>query len=443
MTSEGDAYTWTAHLFRRAGFGGLHSEVEAYRHLPWEALVDLVLDASNAPTPPPLPDLSDDRDYGTRWSEMVQYWLNLASRPVDQAPIVEKMTLFWSGTLCSSLDKTHTHLPIMQQNVLFRERGLGKYDRLLHETAKGAAMIEYLDNHRNVAGDPNENFARELMELFGTGPGHYTERDVAESARAWTGHGIDESHRYVFDPSRHDFSNKTFLGVTGKLDGPEIIDIMLTKRRSAHARFMCHRLWSFFAYPVDASSQVVTDIMVAYQPGLDIAAAVRAIFLHPKFRSEEALYALVRSPFEWVVAAMRHGRVAPKDVNAQWLLTSMGQAPFKPPDVSGWRQNEYWMTAGGAWAKGALANEIRWQAYGRDELVDAVEIVDWSPMTWRYSPRQSLNLALANYDLGSISKSSEAALLRYIQQERTSDAPWGERAGLLWLLLLLPELQMG
>ena len=124
---------------------------------------------------------------------MIHYWLDLARRPVDQAPVVEKMVLFWSGTLCSSLDKVQVHRALMDQNHTFRTMGLGSFHTLLHTISVGPAMIMYLDNDRNVVGRPNENFARELMELFTTGVGHYTERDVTEAARAWTGYGIDDT----------------------------------------------------------------------------------------------------------------------------------------------------------------------------------------------------------------------------------------------------------
>ena len=436
------AYLDAAHLFKRAGFGALHEELEVYRHWGWTDLVDMVLDTSRAPAAPPLPDLSEGRSWHLKWTDMVHYWLDLARRPVDQAPVVEKMVLFWHGVLCTSLKKTHRHRTLMEQNVTFRNLGLGSYHTLLHAVARQSAMIEYLDNDRNVAGKPNENFARELMELFGTGVGHYSETDVVESARAWTGHGVDANHHYRFHPEAHDWGSKTFMGQTGNFDGPDVINIMLGQRRAAHARFMCRKLWSFFAYPVELDAPEVTDIMATYSPGLNIRATLRAIFLHPKFRSERARTGLVRSPIEFMVAAMRHTSLNCDQAHPEWVLSEMGQAPFMPPDVSGWRQNEYWINSTTSWGKGKMASQIRWKAYNRNDIRDVNEITDWSTMTYKYTPEQAVNLALWNYKLGAVSSASRQALVDYVRTERNSDKRWGERAGLLMLPLLLPEMQM-
>ena len=126
-----EAYVNAAHLFRRAGFGALHEEVEVYKHWPWADLVELVLDTGRAPAPPPFPDLSEGRSYYERWVDMIHYWLDLARRPVDQAPVVEKMVLFWSGVLCTSIKKVPVHRALMDQNHAFRTLGMGDYRSLL------------------------------------------------------------------------------------------------------------------------------------------------------------------------------------------------------------------------------------------------------------------------------------------------------------------------
>lgn len=433
-----------AHLFRRAGFGGLREEVEFFKHWPWDDVVELVLDHTNrAPAPGPLPNLSNGLSYYGRWVDMVHYWLDRARRPVDQAPIVEKMVLFWHGLLCSSMDKLHDHQQLMDQNHLFRVHGMGGYHDLLHRVSVGPAMLRYLDNDLNVAGKPNENFSRELMELFVTGVGHYSEDDVKESARAWTGHGVDDNGNYRFDGGAHDWNNKTFMGRTGNFDGPDIINILLDVKRTQHARFMCHRLWSFFAYPVTPGDQVVTDIMSAYSPGLNITDTLRAIFRHSQFRSEQARNGLIRSPIEYVVAAMRHTSSNCAVANPEWFLSGMGQRPFYPPNVSGWRQNEYWVTAAAAWSKIHMAGHLRWMAYERDDIKDANEIVEyWPQVTFKYTPEQAVDMALWNYKLPAVNDLSRRRLIDYVNTERNSDHRWTERAGLLMLPLLLPEMQM-
>ncbi len=440
--SMDEAAVNVAHLFRRAGFGALQEEIELFKHWPWDDVVDLVLDTNRAPSPPPFPDLSDGLSYYGRWVDMVHYWLDLARRPVDQAPVVEKMVLFWHGLLCSSMDKLYNHQKMMDQNHLFRLYGMGSYHTLLHSVSVGPAMIRYLDNNLNVAGSANENFSRELMELFVTGVGHYSEDDVKESARAWTGHGIDDDDNYRFDGGAHDWGSKTFMGQTGNFDGPDIINILLGQRRTEHARFMCQRLWSFFAYPVDLEDQVVTDIMSAYTPSLNIKDTLRAIFRHSQFRSEKALTGLVRSPIEYVVAAMRHTSTDCSVAHPEWFLPGMGQRPFYPPNVSGWRQNDYWVTASAAWSKIHMASHLRWHAYNRDDIKDSNEIIDYSPVTFKYTPAQSVDKALWNYKLGTVNPGSREQLIHYVETERASDHRWTERAGLLMLALLLPEMQM-
>lgn len=437
-----EAYANAAHLFRRAGFGALHAEVEANKTRPWTELVDLVLDTSRAPAPPPLPDLSDGRGWYERWVDMIHYWMDLATRPVDQAPVVEKVVLFWSGVLCSSLEKVQVHRALMEQNHTFRVLGMGSYQTLLHSISTGPAMIKYLDNDRNVAGRPNENFARELMELFTIGVGNYSERDITEAARAWTGYGLDDDDNFHFDGEAHDHGAKTFMGQTGALDGADIINIILGQRREAHARFMCRKLWSFFAYPVDLHAPEVTDIMAAYQPHLDVRDTLRAIFLHPRFRSERARWALVRSPVEWVVALMRHSRTTSDVAHPEWAVSGLGQVPFQPPDVSGWRQNEYWVTSTAAWAKLHYASRLRYFAARREDLIDAGEIVAYNPKVWRHSPEASTDMALANFHVGPVDATSRQKIVDYVRRVRATEHTWSERYGTMLLTLLLPELQM-
>lgn len=431
-----------AHLFSRAGFGGLREEVELFKHWPWADLVELVLDTSRAPSLPAAPNLSTSRGYSERYVDIQNYWLDQARRPVDQAPIVEKMVLFWHGLLCSSLEKIHNHKVMFDQNQLFRIHGLGDYPTLVRHVSLDSAMIMYLDNDRNVAGKANENFSRELMELFMTGPDHYTEEDVRESARAWTGHGVDDDDNYRFDPGAHDWNNKTFMGRTGNWDGPDILNIIFAERRDAHARFMCHRLWSFFAYPVAATDQVVSDIMATYLVSFNIRDTLRAIFLHSQFRSEAARTGLVRSPIEYVVAVMRHTSLSCAEAHPEWFLPGMGQRAFFPPNVSGWRQNDYWISASADWAKMHMVGDIRWKASNRDDIKDADDVIGWNPLTFKFTPAESVDKAIWNFKLPTVNAASRQQLIDYVTEVRTTDHRWMERPGLFFLILLLPEMQL-
>lgn len=433
-----------AHLFRRAGFGALQPEIETYSSWTWPDLVDLVLDTSRAPVPPPPPDLSD-RNLGQQLTfRMLHYWLDLARRPVDQAPVVEKVALFLSGLLTHSVEKGQNHSGVMVQNQLFRTLGLGDYRTLLQAVSIGPAMIGYLDNHHNVAGELNENFARELMELFTLGNGAFSQADVTEAARAWTGHGLDHAQppQYRFDPTLHDAGPKSLFGASGNLDGRDVIDAILDRRRDVHARYLCRRLWSFFAYPVDAGAQEVSDIMVTYSSNLNIRDTLRAIFLHPGFRSSQARWALVRSPIEYLVAVMRHTGTDCSVLHPEWWCLGMGQHPFFPPNVNGWGQNSYWLSSSAAWTRLEMANYLHHEIAKRGDLPNAAETVADNPRAYRHTPAQAVDLALQNYRIGPVSAASRRWLTDYVSTVRNSSYYWSERFGLLHLPLFLPELVM-
>ncbi|MEZ5411908.1 MAG: DUF1800 family protein [Acidimicrobiales bacterium] len=332
----------------------------------------------------------------------------------------------------------------MTQNQLYRTLGLGDYHTLLQAIAISPAMIGYLDNQHNVVGELNENFARELMELFTLGVGSFTQADVTEVARAWTGHGLTEDRppRYRFDPARHDSGAKRLFGVTSNLDGPDVINVILDQRRSVHARFLCRKLWSFFAYPVDAGADEVDDIMATYSAGLSIRDTLRAIFLHPGFRSDRARWALVRSPVEYLVAVMRHTGTDSAQLHPEWWCLGMGQNPFFPPNVNGWGQNRYWLTSTAAWTRLQMVNYLHHEMANRGDLPTVSETVADNPRLYRFTPAQSVNLALQNYRIGQVSAASRQWLVDYVTTVRNSSYYWSERAGLLHLPLLLPELVM-
>ncbi|MDH4276712.1 MAG: DUF1800 domain-containing protein [Acidimicrobiia bacterium] len=435
-------YRDTAHLFSRAGFGAVRSEVLAHQNKPWDELVDLVLDTSRAPALGPQPNLHHDRDWYDKYVDMVHYWLNRCRRPVTQAPVVEKMTLFWHGYLCSSIGKVQNHQAMFAQNHLFRKHGLGNVKDLMWRTSIDPAMLLYLDNRRNTVRSPNENFSRELMELFVTGVGHYSEADVRESARAWTGHGVDDNDRYRFSPADHDSGAKTFLGQRGNWDGRDIIELLFRHRRQAHTRFFAHKLWSFFAYPVSINHPVVSDIAATYNRNLNAAEALRAVFMHSGFRSDDAYYGLMRSPIEYAVALMRHTRFDCATARPEWYLREMGQEPFRPPDVSGWRPNDYWITESAIWARGDMVGHLRWKTYSRGDLEDVKDVVSWKPLTFKYTVDQAVDMALDNYDMALRSSASRKALTDYVVSERNSESAWGQRSGLLMLPLLTPDVQL-
>lgn len=406
-------------------------DILALRAYEWPELVEQVLETSAAtPATAGLPDLSDGNGNYRNYVNSVWFWLDRCR--TSHAPLVEKMTLFWHGHLCSSLGKVHKARWLFDQNQLFRTHGLGNFEDLVQRAAVQPAMLRYLDNDRNRVGRPNENFARELMELFTLGIGNYTEDDVVESARAWTGHLINDNGAYTFTPDAHDWTNKTFFGDTRNWDGPNVIDHIINgPKKAVVARFLATKLWSFLAYP-DPEPAVIDSVAGSFaNGGMEIKTLIRAILLHPQFRSTRAKQGLIRSPIEYVVATMRATGLSAEQAHPEWTLRPMGQQPFYPPNVSGWKQNLYWVNESATWAKARLAGYVRWTLYQRGDLVGTSSL----------SPADAADAALEHFGILLPSTATRTALTNYVTTERTI-SNWGERAGLLMLPLLAPEFQV-
>src|SRR4051812_36927206 len=311
-----------AHLLRRAGFGGTQTQIDALTPLDLPAIVDQLLDFTPNPADTPPASLGD-ADVGD-WEQVVhlqQWWLDrMATVP---RPLQEKLALFWHGHFATGQEKVNSARDMFDQNHLFRTDGLGSFENLVQKMSLQVAMLIYLDNDPNEKGSPNENFARELLELFTLGVNQYTQADIVAAAKAWTGHNVDYDATprvYRFYPTRHDDGNKTFMGTTQTWDGPQIITRVLTvePQRSIAARFVAKKLWTFFAY--SNPSATVLDPIVADFVGsnLDIRTVLRSIFLHPEFYSTTAKQGLVRSPVEWVVTCLKGLGFTAAQTNPQW-----------------------------------------------------------------------------------------------------------------------------
>lgn len=421
-----------AHLLRRAGFGGSPAEIDALAALPtWEAVVDRVLDTSANP-PDPIPAAVDDpADTWYRpWVASVQHWMDrMATSPT---PIVEKMTLFWHGHLTSS---TQAALPrlMFRQVRTYRSMALGDVHDLLQAAAVDPAMLRFLDGESNVAGAPNENFARELMELFTLGRDGYTEADVVGMARAWTGHNLDDDFRYVFRADRHDAGTKTIFGITRKWDGPEAItEIVRGSQQQTCARFLAGEVWSFFT-GLDADDGLraeLGDALVA--GGMQTAALLRAVFLHPRFRSPEARGGLVRSPVEWQVAAMRGVGAPASEMRPEWWMDRLGQALYRPPNVGGWGRNAAWVSTSTQWGKTSYASFVRWVAKDRGVLAE----------TESMGPAAAAQAAFDRFGIDAPSDRSRQAIEAFVRSERAADRPWSVPPHLVALAVLTPEFQV-
>ena len=335
-----------AHLLRRAGFGPNAREIEEYSALGFERAVDRLVAGLKAPPPgdPPGFNAFGFGAIGAAWLERMR-----ASR----TPLAEKLALFWHGHFATSVRKVDDPAMMWRQMNTLRALGGGRFGALVGAVSRDAAMIRWLDGNSNRGGAPNENYARELMELFTLGRGNYTERDVREAARAFTGWGA-ENGAFAFRPEFHDAGPKTVLGRAGDFDGDDVIRLVTST--PACARFISRKLLKFFSHPEPSAREVEAAAAVFAREGGDVAAVLRHVLLAPAFRSEVSYRSLVKSPAELVVGAVKVAGLAAVPSWAPESMARMGQTLFAPPTVKGW-------DGGGAWlSAGALLERMRFAA---------------------------------------------------------------------------------
>jgi uncharacterized protein (DUF1800 family) len=356
MASEIDL----AHLARRVGFGEKLPVLRALPNLTREQMADQWLDAAFYAPRAARPSLLDSGD--NEWVKTVKlraWWYDLMSS--TSTPLVEKMTLFWHGHFCSNHDKVVYADHLWEQNDLFRRLGLGNVRQLTQQMAVQPAMLRYLDNMTNVKGTPNENFARELWELFLLGPTGYSQQDVAASARAWTGYGITKvngKERHVYSAAQHDERPAAIFGTTKSWRGREVIDATLDHPVVGRlaARWLCRKWWEYFAHanPTDAVLDELATVLITNR--WEITPTLRALFRHREFWSATARHGRVKSPAEYVVSIARALGIKATALQPDWYAGQMGQELFNPPDVSGWRHNDGWLSSGAYWGRASISD---------------------------------------------------------------------------------------
>ena len=359
-----------AHLMRRAGFGATRGELEESSAKGYENAVEELL---NPGDPQHLPD-DVLRRFHVEQHELrilpgaAAYWIY--RMVTTNNPLEEKIALFWHGLFAtgySKLNQARTHL---NQIELFRRHGLAGFDTLLVELSKDPAMIIWLDNDNNHKGAVNENYGRELLELFSMGIGNYTEQDVKEAARAFTGWTLKNaeymaqramkdsiwpygriSWHFEYKEDDHDDGEKTFLGETGKFNGEDVIDLIV--KHEATARFVSTRLFQYFAADeVDEDGEpVIKEMMKAYlDSGYEIRSVLRTLFNSDYFKSEKARFARVKGPVELVIGAVRQaGSYRTPTLGVNQVANQaffMGQGLLQPPTVEGWHEGVEWIDSG-------------------------------------------------------------------------------------------------
>ena len=333
------------HLLRRAGFGADRETLNEYERLGVDGAIQRLLDYEKVDDPadliaPPQFSLGLGGQVRNAVAELQQWWLKRMA--ASKRPLLEKMVYFWHGHLTSAISKVREPELMRRQNEFFRQNALASFDTILKGISRDGAMMVYLDNITNRKQHPNENYARELMELYTLGIGNYTEQDVKESARAFTGWTINRrTGEFTVDQRQHDTGPKTFLGQTGKFDGDGVVDAIV--RHPAAGPYLARKLFSFLAYP-NPDPEVVQPVSDAYYAsGFSIKEMVRAILTSDAFFSERAYRARVKSPTEFILGIVRALGLRPDFNGVPGAMIGMGQVLFEPPSPAGWPGGPVWI----------------------------------------------------------------------------------------------------
>lgn len=370
-----------AHLLNRAGFGGNPRQVEKLHAMGRRQAVKHLLEAPDESEKFPEPEWMDpgaieerrrefmqtrrmqrddsltkeEREKARRDAqraqrlaqrEMIQESLGqwLERMRASQAQAREKMTLFWHGHFATSAQKVKSPLLMHQQNALFRRKALGNFKELTHAICEDPAMMLYLDTDKNSKGKPNENFARELLELFTLGEGSgYTETDIKEAARAFTGYQLNRFEgKPGFNERKHDRGTKEFLGKKGRFKPNDIVDIVFETPRCAE--FMVIKLWEFFVYE-DPEHEIVQPLAAKFlESGYELKPLLQTIFLSEAFNSPKAVRTQIKSPVQFLVQIARELELPriPERI-ATNAMQQLGQVLYNPPNVAGWEGGRSWI----------------------------------------------------------------------------------------------------
>jgi uncharacterized protein (DUF1800 family) len=401
---------WTlfeaAHLLNRAGFGGSPSEIKAFHALGRPQAVESLIQPAEPVDTFPLPEWlgeeqikrdlekrieirksfrmerrtqtpeeaekarreanqAEQRESRHRIVEGQAWWFRRMLK--TEAPLREKMTLFWHDHFATSYQKVRSPVLLMRQNELFRQHAVGNFKSLTHAILMDPAMMLYLDNQNSKKGMPNENFAREVMELFTLGEGNYSEQDIREAARAFTGYSINrDTGKTTHSKSRWDPTDKTVFGKTGPFTGKEVIDLIFEKK--AASRFMANKIWEFFAYEKPPEAAIDALASTFEKSGFQTGPLLREIFLSKEFYSETSIRAQIKSPISYLVGLLKQLEIAAPPmgfpITAQQQL---GQLLFMPPNVAGWDWGQAWINTNTLLTRYNLAGFITNGSGGDDE----------------------------------------------------------------------------
>lgn len=358
-------YRDARHLCVRMGLGAEHSLIKDWVEQDLEQVIKQLM---QPPLPSEIPDLLSVREFyrlrkqsrstltpGNKKAfrsllnkdkkALNHWWINQLIH--TSSPLTERMTLFWHNHFTSSIRKVRSAALMYQQNAMLRQYALGNFADLLRDITRDPAMLLYLDNAKSKQSSPNENFARELLELFTLGEGRFSEEDVTAATRAFTGFGVDRNQgTFRFRKKHHDSREKTFLGKTGKLDGDQIIDHLLLGSRLAE--FISEKFWREFINLDTPNPNTIRTWSVAFRnSGYEIKTLLGEVIKSREFWDEANRGALIKSPIELTLGLLREGisaHYSSRQANQLWRLNKqMGQTLFEPPNVKGWPGGTHWI----------------------------------------------------------------------------------------------------
>ncbi len=401
-----------AHLLNRAGFGGAPEEIKLLHALGNRGAVDALLEADEELDLFPAPEMEplsvrmmripkegiseseaeerkkiERQQTADNASNLREWWLRRMRETPN--PAREKATLFWHGHWATGLRKVGDPFLMHQQNETLRAHALGPFAPLAKEITRDPAMIQYLDLQNSSPKKPNENFAREFLELFTLGEGHYSEADIAESARAFTGHRVArETGRFQFLPRQADTGVKTVLGKTGALNGDDVVEIIVATPRCSE--FLAGKIWKYYA-GTPASAPLQRALGHEYRRnGMDTGKLLRAIFSSRVFYSRSVVRQQIKSPVCWLVQMCKLLEIEiPPGRVVHPLLTNLGQALFDPPNVNGWDGGRAWISASTLLARYNAAGSILRGSSGNAPDIDRLVPQDMTPektadiLAWR------------------------------------------------------------
>ena len=451
------------HLLRRAGFGATPADINTYRGYGYTGAVDRLINyqqVSDDAMENRLKSLNLDFSIpsGAAITNMQRWWL--LRMAWTQRPLLEKMTLFWHGLLTSSFRKVggkNAYGRTMVQNQFFRTHAFDTYDNILTGIISDPAMLVYLDLTKSRKNAPNENFARELMELFTLGLGHYTQQDVFQGAAALTGWHVKgnttQSHYVEQD---HNSLTKTYLGQTGNLDYKNVVHILAN--HPATPWFLCRKLFTFFVYENPTNDDLTPLVNTYVKSGHNIGAVMKTLLLSPQFASQKAYRARIKSPSEFVAGMYRALDVQGNGKGLEYMTTIMGQTLFDPPNVAGWPADKIsalWLNSGtwmsrlnyiDALVSGGRTSQAR--TFGSADIQGLVNAnhID--------SPERFVDFFNAVLLDGVVEKDRRAQFIRYFTQQNVGKSnaqitltngksyPVSNVRGTLYLILASPEYQL-